>query len=106
MQPQINARSTILDRIMRSELSATTIRNAIRLLEVAHPDNGYVCLPEYRIRELLSVTNTGTVRRHLGTLQAAGLIHYSTDRFEHFHIAFLLWPGTGITLATVATPEQ
>lgn len=105
MKQLINARSLVMDRIAGSGLGATTMQNAIRLLGTVNPADGYTCLTRQQLRDLFDVTNTSSARRHLGTLQAAGLIHYSTDRFDHFHIAFLLWPGSGITLATT-TPER
>ncbi len=106
MAQTINARSTVLDRIARMALPATTMQNAIRLLDCVCCGCGYACLTEIQMRDLFGVTNVGTVRRHLGTMQAAGLIHYSTDRYEHFHVAFLLWPGSRITSATTQTPER
>lgn len=60
------------------DLPASTLRNFIRLAHVVHPDNGHVALTLDHLGDLFGNVAHGTVRAHLGKMQTAGLIVYTT----------------------------
>lgn len=73
--------------ILTATLPPTTQINGLRLLELAHPDNGHVVLFWPELCELWQCA-PGTARRHLGLLHQAGVVHYSTNGDGCAYITF------------------
>ncbi|MDO8706206.1 MAG: hypothetical protein Q7J84_14785 [Sulfuricaulis sp.] len=71
--------------------TAATERNAMRLLARAAEENGHVAITLDALCRLFDVKNPAVTRRHLGLIQAAGIIHYSTN--QDVYINFRAWPA-------------
>lgn len=80
-------------------LTAATERNAMRLLARAAEDTGGLVVTQDALCKLFGVCNPAVTRRHLGLIQAAGIIHYSTN--QYVYINFLAWPARVDTTETV-----
>ncbi len=78
-------RDDIVERIEDANLSAPAYRTAIRLLRLAHPDNGYVRLSHDEMAVFCGTDKPGTVRAHLAQLAAANLITYRRNSDVHVH---------------------
>ncbi|MCE7982522.1 MAG: hypothetical protein DYG89_15125 [Caldilinea sp. CFX5] len=74
-------------QIDAADLSAAQYRAVRRLLDVA--PTGHAKLTKERANELCCTTSDGATRRLLGGLQAANIIHYSTNGFVY--IDFTAW---------------
>ncbi len=75
------------DVIYDTEMHPTTKIRALTLLELAHPDNGHVTLEWGELTELWNCSK-GTVRRQLGAIHEAGLIHYSSNGDGVVYVTF------------------
>lgn len=64
--------------ILAAPVPPTTRINALRLLDLAHPDNGHVVVFWEELCALWQCAE-GTARRHLGLMHQAGLVHYSSN---------------------------
>ncbi len=84
--PEEQARSDILN----SRLSNTAQRNALALLDRAHPYNGHIKLSKASLMDLWGIGSPGTVRHYLTQLARAGIVHYSTN--DYVYVDFKAWP--------------
>ncbi len=75
------------DIIYSTDLNPSTKLRAITLLELAHPENGHVTLEWSELSDLWGCA-LGTVRRQLGAIHQAGLIHYSSNGDGIVYITF------------------
>ena len=73
--------------IYSTDLNPSTKLRAITLLELAHPENGHVTLEWSELSDLWGCA-LGTVRRQLGAIHQAGLIHYSSNGDGIVYITF------------------
>jgi hypothetical protein len=71
--------SAVVDQITDANLPPETRATALRLLRVAHPDNGHVAISKQEACELAGGIVWGSLQRQLGQLAKAHLIHYSTN---------------------------
>ncbi len=71
--------SAVVDQITEAELTPETRTTALRLLRLAHPDNGHVAISKQQACELAGGIVWGSLQRQLGQLAKAHLIHYSTN---------------------------
>lgn len=85
-----------------ADLSAALYRAARRLLDVA--PTGHAKLTKERANELCCTTSDGATRRLLGGLQAAGIIHYSTNGFVY--VDFTAWTPTPKGRDWVEEPDE
>lgn len=93
-----------LRQINQADLSAAEYRAARRLLDVA-ATTGHVKLTKTHCNELCCTTSEGATRRLLGSLQRAGLIHYSTNGFVY--IDFVAWsPAATVGQEWVDEPNE
>ena len=82
---------TVIDQINQSDLPQGTRSHALALLALCHHDNGHVAVSWDALQRALRVSNPGTVRRHLGRMQAAELIHYSSNGDGIVYVNFKAW---------------
>jgi hypothetical protein len=82
--------SDAVDEITNADIPHATRTNALRLLRQAHPDNGHVALTWSDACALCEVS-VGTLRRQLGQLAAAHLVHYSTNGDGFVYCTFKAW---------------
>ena len=75
------------DIIYSTEMNPTAKIRALTLLELAHPDNGHVTLEWGELTDLWNCSK-GTVRRQLGAIHEAGLIHYSSNGDGVVYVTF------------------
>jgi hypothetical protein len=80
-----------LRQINQCDLPAKTKVNATALLEQAHPENGYACLPWQTVCELFGVTSQAVARRHLGYMHEVNLVHYSSNGDGLVYVTFKAW---------------
>ncbi len=85
--------ATVIDQINQSDLPPGTRSHAFALLALCHHDNGHVAVSWETLQRALRVSNPGTVRRHLGRMQAADLIHYSSNGDGIVYVNFKAWNG-------------
>jgi len=85
MEPTVQ---TALRQIDQADLSAAEYRAVRRLLDVA-ATTGHAKLTKEHCSTLCCTTSDGATRRLLGSLQRAGLIHYSTNGFVY--VDFVAW---------------
>jgi hypothetical protein len=76
-------------QINHSALQPQTKLNAFQLLEQVDPNSGHITLTREELCALFEVGSDGAARRHLGRMQAAGIIHYSTN--AAVYINFRAW---------------
>ncbi len=81
----------VIEQINTSDLPPGTRAHALALLALCHHDNGHVAATWEALSHAMSVANVGTVRRHLGRMQAAGLIHYSSHGDGIVYVNFRAW---------------
>jgi hypothetical protein len=79
-----------VDEITQADIPHATRTNALRLLRLAHPDNGHVALTWTEATALCEVSPS-TLRRQLGQMAAAHLIHYSTNGDGYVYCTFKAW---------------
>ncbi len=89
MEPTVQA---ALNQIDQADLTAAQYRAVRRLLDVAAA-TGHAKLTKEHCSKLCSTTSEGAMRRLLGSLQQAGIIHYSTNGFVY--IDFTAWSANG-----------
>ena len=82
--------SDAVDEITNADIPHATRTNALRLLRHAHPDNGHVAMTWSEASALCEVS-MGTLRRQLGQLAAAHLIHYSSNGDGYVYCTFKAW---------------
>lgn len=82
--------STALEEINRSDLPASTCRNALQLLAMAHADNGHVMITWDDLSGMWGVS-VGRSRKHLGAMQAANVLHYSSNGDGIVYVNFKAW---------------
>ena len=75
------------DIILRSGLPATSKLHCLALFDLAHPDNGHVAVGWDELSALWDCAH-GSVRRHLGAMHQAGVIHYSSNGDGIVYITF------------------
>ena len=94
-----------IDEIKHSSLGKTAKVNALLLLDLAHADNGHVMITWDELAALWGVA-VPTSRRHLGDLQTANVLHYSTngDR-QTIYINFKAWVRARVD-ARNSSPES
>ena len=85
--------ATVIEQINQSDLPPGTRSHALALLALCHHDNGHVAVSWDTLQSALRVSNPGTVRRHLGRMQAAELIHYSSNGDGIVYVNFKAWNG-------------
>ena len=68
--------------INTSTLPLSTRYNARTLLDMVHPDNGFICLCWADVLAIFRVKTIGGAREHLTRMQQIGLIRYSSDPTE------------------------
>lgn len=73
----------IIARIDAAGLRASTYRVARRLLDRAHPGNGFVSLDYDEMATICETDSQSTVRGHLVALAAAGLLTYRRNARVH-----------------------
>lgn len=71
--------SAVVDQITEADLPPETRTTALRLLRLAHPENGHVAITKQDACELAGGVVWKTVQRQLGQLSKAHLVHYSTN---------------------------
>lgn len=71
--------SEVVDQITDANLAPETRTTALRLLRIAHPENGHVAISKQEACELAGGIVWGSLQRQLGQLAKAHLIHYSTN---------------------------
>lgn len=86
----IPPRAAAAAAIQAAGLSPTTEQNARRLLGIASDDNGSVHTTYGAMRSLFGVKSDSTVRRHLGYMSSAGLLHYHSN--EWIYVTWKAWP--------------
>ena len=79
-----------VDEITQADIPHATRTNALRLLRHAHPDNGHVAMT-WQDASALCEVSTSTLRRQLGQMAAAHLIHYSTNGDGYVYCTFKAW---------------
>ena len=85
-----------IDEIKQSQLGKTARLNALTLLDLAHADNGHVMITWRELAELWGIAES-TSRRHLGDLQTANILHYSTNGDgQTVYINFKAWVKTRV----------
>jgi hypothetical protein len=88
--------SVAIDEIKQSQLGKTARLNALTLLDLAHADNGHVMITWRELAELWGIAES-TSRRHLGDLQTANILHYSTNGDgQTVYINFKAWVKTRV----------
>jgi hypothetical protein len=85
----LNPIAQAVHQIVTAHLSDTSLRAGLRLLDMAGPATGHVTLTWETAAALFGCRHRGSIRRHLGYLQAAGVIHYSTNGMVF--VTFLAW---------------
>jgi len=81
----------VVEEINQSELPASTKANALALLSLAHHDNGHCTISWQNLARVFGHISVARSRRHLGMMQAIGLIHYSSNGDELIYINFKAW---------------
>ena len=71
--------AAVVDQITEANLPPETRTTALRLLRLAHPENGHVAITKQDACELAGGIVWGSLQRQLGQLAKAHLIHYSTN---------------------------
>ena len=79
-----------VDEITQADIPHATRTNALRLLRHAHPDNGHVAITWQDASAVCGVS-LGTLRRQLGQMAAAHLIHYSSNGDGYVYCTFKAW---------------
>ena len=79
--------SAVVDQITVAALSPETRTTALRLLRLAHPENGHVAISQAEASAICGIA-WGTMRRQLGQLAKAHLIHYSTNGDGYLYCTF------------------
>ena len=79
-----------VDEITSANIPHATRTNALRLLRQAHPDNGHVAIT-WKDASALCEVSLGTLRRQLGQMAAAHLIHYSSNGDGYVYCTFKAW---------------
>ncbi len=95
----------VVASIRAAKLPPEVYRTARELLDLAG-ENGQVRISKQAMMDICETESEGTMRRQLGILKKAGLIHASTN--EHVHISFLGFPtvdGARTARAPVITPR-
>lgn len=88
--------SVAMEEIKRSQLGKAAKVNALTLLDLAHADNGHVMITWRELAELWGIAES-TSRRHLGDLQTANILHYSTNGDgQTVYINFKAWVKTRV----------
>ena len=82
--------SAAVDEITQADIPHATRTNALRLLRHAHPDNGHVAITWSDACAVCEVSQ-GTLRRQLGQMAAAHLVHYSSNGDGYVYCTFKAW---------------
>jgi hypothetical protein len=75
----------IVNLIEDANLPAPVYRTARRLLDMAHPDNGYVRVTYDELQAICGTSSPDTARAHLVKLAKMGLITYRRNAAVHVH---------------------
>jgi hypothetical protein len=81
-----------MSQIAAADITPALRSHALRLVRVVHGDNGYLRLTVDGARRFFGGVSDATVRRHLGHLQAAGILHYTAD--DAIRVEFCAWYST------------
>jgi hypothetical protein len=75
----------VLAQLDAADISAQQWRTARRILDRAHPENGYARISYEEMAVVVGSDSEHTVRGHLAALAAAGLITYRRNSAIHIH---------------------
>jgi hypothetical protein len=81
--------SQVVASIRSANISAELYRTARELLDLVG-DNGQVKISKQAMMDICHTESDGTMRRQLGSLKKAGIIHFSTNDFVH--VSFVGFP--------------
>lgn len=81
----------VVEQINLSDLPPASKANALALLAMAHHDNGHLSIAWGDICAAFGHISLPRCRRHLGLMQAANLIHYSSNGDGIVYINFKAW---------------
>ncbi len=89
--------------INKLDLPKSTKANALALLEAVHPENGHAVLSWDDLSEMFGGVDKRVARRHLGAMQKADLIHYSSNGDALVYLNFKAWLAEKRALSTLKT---
>jgi hypothetical protein len=81
----------VVEQINQSNLPPASKANALALLAMAHHDNGHLAIDWQDLAAAFGHISRSRSRRHLGLMQEANLIHYSSNGDGVVYINFKAW---------------
>ncbi len=90
----------VATQINRCDMPKSTKANALALLLHVHPENGHAVVSWPELSEMFGDVDKRVARRHLGTMQKADLIHYSSNGDGLVYVNFKAWLAEKRALST------
>lgn len=81
----------VATQINQLDISKTTKANALALLLAVHPENGHAVIAWSDLATMFGGVDQRVARRHLGAMQKADLIHYSSNGDGLVYVNFKAW---------------
>lgn len=90
----------VATQINTLDMPKSTKANALALLLAVHPENGHAVITWSEVAEMFGGVDKRVAQRHLGTMQKADLIHYSSNGDGLVYVNFKAWLAEKRALST------